>query len=89
MSERRSTEQLSAEYGKLCQQAGHLNYQIHAISKDLELVNEQLRELNLEAAANQQAAQSEAAAAAHTAAASAPVSEVPAVEAVVTPGSGS
>lgn len=50
MSEKRTVEQLSGEYAQLCQKAGHLNYQIHAISKDLELVNEQLRELNLEAA---------------------------------------
>lgn len=76
---RRSQEELTAQYGRLCQKAGNLNYQIVAIQKDLDLVNEQLLELNLEAAANNKADQ-EAASAAAEAAATPVVSEPVALE---------
>ncbi len=45
----RKVEDIQSEYGQLCTKAGHLQYQIYALSKDLALVNEQLRELNFEA----------------------------------------
>lgn len=53
----RSLEEIQQEYQNLCLKAGHLQYQISAISKDLELVNGQLREINFEAAAVQAKAQ--------------------------------
>lgn len=48
--EKRTVEGIHKEYTQLCAQAGHLQYQIATLGKDLELVNEQLRALNLEAA---------------------------------------
>lgn len=52
MSEtKRTIETIHKEYSELCAKAGHLNYQIYTLSKDLELVNQQLRDLNLEASA--------------------------------------
>ncbi len=50
MSDKRTVEQIHKEYSQLCTQAGHLQYQILVVSQDLELLNKQLRELNLEAA---------------------------------------
>jgi hypothetical protein len=47
----RSLDQVSIEYQKACVQAGNLQYQIFVLSKDLELLNDSLRNLNLEAAA--------------------------------------
>lgn len=47
----RSLPQLQEEYNKLCAQAGHLQYTIASMSKDLESVNGSLRKLNEEAAA--------------------------------------
>jgi hypothetical protein len=51
METKRTMEQLKAEYGELCAKAGHLNYQIRALEKDLEQVYELLFSANLEAAA--------------------------------------
>ena len=47
----RTMEVIHQEYTGLCAKAGHAQYQISVISKDLELLNEQLKALNLEAAA--------------------------------------
>lgn len=46
----RSLGQLQEEYNKLCAQAGHLQYSIASMSKDLENINGALRKLNEEAA---------------------------------------
>jgi len=46
----RTVEVVHQEYSQLCARAGHLQYQVAVLSKDLEVVNEQLRELNFEAA---------------------------------------
>jgi hypothetical protein len=51
MSEPRSLEVIQQEYGRLCNQAGHAQYQIEVLKNDLSLINEQLKSLNLEAAA--------------------------------------
>lgn len=54
--EPRTLDNVRSEYHNLCLQAGNLQYQIHALSQDLETLNLQLRDLNLEAAAIQAAA---------------------------------
>jgi hypothetical protein len=55
MSEKkeRTVPEISQEYSGLCTKAGHLQYQINTLQKDLELLNGTLRDLNLEAAAVQ------------------------------------
>lgn len=47
----RSFDQIQQEFGALCARAGHLQYQIFTFEKDLDLINTQVRDLNLEAAA--------------------------------------
>lgn len=51
--QKRTVEVIHREYSQLCSQAGHLQYNITVLTKDLELLNEQLKSLNLEAAAIQ------------------------------------
>lgn len=46
----RTVDDVRKDYSSLCARAGHLQYQIDTIGKDLTLVNDQLRELNFEAA---------------------------------------
>jgi hypothetical protein len=46
----RSVSDIHVEYSQLCSRAGHLQYQLHVLSKDLDIINDQLRALNLEAA---------------------------------------
>ena len=46
----RTIEQIKTEYADLCARAGHLQYQVFTHTKDLELVNNALRDLNFEAA---------------------------------------
>lgn len=55
---KRSVKEIQAEYTQLCAKAGHLQYAIYSNQKDLALVNESLRNLNIEAA---QSAKNEAA----------------------------
>lgn len=50
-SPKRSIPEIQQEYQNLCLKAGHVQYQIYTHTSDLELVNAQLRDLNLEAAA--------------------------------------
>jgi hypothetical protein len=70
----RSVSDIQDEYSKLCFKAGHLQYQISALSKDLELLNSTMRDLNFEAAAAQaKAAEVAAAVAAAKAEADKPV----------------
>lgn len=45
----RTIEQIHEEYGKLCAQAGHTQYQITQLQLNLDHLNKQLRDLNLEA----------------------------------------
>lgn len=49
MSQTRTVDDIRNEYSQLCAKAGHVNYQIFQLSSDLKLINEQLRDLNLEA----------------------------------------
>lgn len=49
MSEKRTVKEIQHQYAELCTRAGHIQYQIHALSRDLDLVNDTLREINLEA----------------------------------------
>lgn len=51
MSEAKSIQELNVEYSQLCGKAGQIQYQIAVLSDDLKLINEQIRELNLKAAA--------------------------------------
>lgn len=48
---KRSMEEIQRDYAILCQKAGHTQYQIDALSKELKILNEAIRDLNLEAAA--------------------------------------
>lgn len=47
----RKVEEIQAEYTQLCCKAGHTQYQISAMQKDLNMINDALRDLNFEAAA--------------------------------------
>jgi len=47
----RTVESIHQDYSRLCAQAGHTQYQIQALKKDLDLINSQLRDLNMEAVA--------------------------------------
>lgn len=49
----RTVEAIHKEYSDLCARAGHTAYQIKVLNDDLNLVHEQLKTLNLEAAAVQ------------------------------------
>ena len=49
----RTLEQITQEYSQLCSKAGHAQYQVHVHTKDLEIINGQLRDLNFEASAIQ------------------------------------
>lgn len=53
----RPLEQIQQDYQRTCTQVGNLQYQIWALDKDLQLLNEQLRDLSLEGAASNKAAQ--------------------------------
>ena len=52
MSEKqeKTVESIQQEYTQLCARAGHVQYQLHTLTQDLEQINLQLRDLNLEAA---------------------------------------
>lgn len=45
----RTVQDIQGEYQGLCAKAGHLQYQISALSADLKIINDTLKELNLEA----------------------------------------
>jgi septation ring formation regulator EzrA len=53
----RTVEEISQEYSRLCAKAGHCQYQIETLKKDLEMINQTLRDLNLEAAKAKEAAE--------------------------------
>lgn len=63
-AKKRSVSEIQAEYSNTCARAGHVQYQIRNLEKDLKLINEQLESLNFEAAAAARAEQEEKAAAA-------------------------
>lgn len=46
----RTVDGIQNEYAGICTRAGHLQYQIFTLNKDLDLLNAQMRELNFEAA---------------------------------------
>lgn len=52
----KTLDEIKAEYQNLCARAGHTQYQMYTLKKDLELMNSTLRDLNLQAATLQQAA---------------------------------
>lgn len=49
----RSVAEIQQEFTAICARAGHLEYQVFTYRKDLEILNNQMRELNFEAAAVQ------------------------------------
>lgn len=57
MSEKktRTLDQIQQEYQNLCLKSGHMQYQIEALSVDLDMVNKEMRDLNFEAAAAKKA----------------------------------
>lgn len=58
----RDVATIQGEYQNLCVRAGHLQYQIVTLQKDLEALNGTLRDLNFEAAKAHAKAQKEKAA---------------------------
>ena len=60
----RTIEQVQQEFNQACLRAGHLEYTIYTNKKDLELLNQTIRNLNFEAASIQAANQKAAAEAA-------------------------
>lgn len=46
----RTVASVQQEYTQLCARAGHLQYQLMVLQDDLDLLNGQLKELNVEAA---------------------------------------
>jgi hypothetical protein len=49
----RTQQEITVDYQKHVMKAGSIQYQIHALQKDLDLVNDQLRDLNVEYLARQ------------------------------------
>jgi hypothetical protein len=47
----RTIEEIQKEYSLVCAEAGQAQYQLFILQKDLEIKNDRLRSLNLEAAA--------------------------------------
>jgi len=47
----RGIPEIQQEFTNLCAKAGHLQYQVFTYSRDLETLNNQMRDLNFEAAA--------------------------------------
>jgi len=47
----RTIEEIQKEYSLVCAEAGQAQYQLFILQKDLEIKNDRLRKLNLEAAA--------------------------------------
>ena len=59
----KTLDELHKEYGNLCMQAGHIQYQIDILKKDLEVLNQTRKDINFEAAALKAKADEEAKAA--------------------------
>jgi hypothetical protein len=57
--EARTLEQIQQEYQNMCLRAGHKQYQIFALQKELDVLNEEIRNLNFEAASLQAKASEE------------------------------
>lgn len=55
MAEPRTKEVIAREYSNLCTKAGHAAYQLVTIQKDIELMQQAMRDLNLEAASVEKA----------------------------------
>jgi septal ring factor EnvC (AmiA/AmiB activator) len=49
----RTLQDIQSEFSALCTRAGHLTYQAFTFQKDVDLLNNRMRELNFEAAALQ------------------------------------
>lgn len=52
----RPVSEIQREYTSVCANAGQCQYQIATLTKDLDLINQTLRDLNAEAFASQEAA---------------------------------
>lgn len=46
----RKFEEIQVDYQGLCTKAGHTQYQIYTLQKELSMMNDSLRDLNIEAA---------------------------------------
>jgi len=57
----RPVSEIQQQYQNLCTKAGHLQYQIFTLQKDLAMTNDTLRDLNVEAGESQKAAEATAA----------------------------
>lgn len=55
----RTIQEIQQEYQNLCARAGHLQYTIKCTAEDLHQVNEQLKDLNLEAVSAKEAPKQE------------------------------
>lgn len=76
-TKKRTIAEIQQQYQDLCLKAGHLQYQVYTLSRDVEMVNAELRDLNLEAAGLKAA---EEKAAAETAAAAKAAEATPTVD---------
>jgi uncharacterized coiled-coil DUF342 family protein len=54
-TKKRTIDEIRKEYTDLCLKAGHTQYQIDTLTKDLGVINNTLRDLNFEAASVQAA----------------------------------
>jgi hypothetical protein len=45
----RTVDEIQQEYASVCTRAGHCQYQIRTLQKDLDMMNETLQNLNIEA----------------------------------------
>lgn len=52
----RSVDEIQREYSGACTRAGHIQYQMSQLKKDLDITNNTLQDLNFEAAASARAA---------------------------------
>lgn len=55
MQEQRPIPEIQQQYQGLCTKAGHLQYQIDVLNRELKILNDTLRDLNSEALASQAA----------------------------------
>lgn len=46
----RTVDDIRLEYQTLCTKAGHIQYQLFTLENDLKIMNDQMRNLNVEAA---------------------------------------
>lgn len=54
-SKPRSFDEIQNEYQGLCTKVGHMSYQVWALNKEINTINDRIRDINFEAAALKEA----------------------------------